>query len=57
MTNASTEFHQGPNEIYEISCNFTEKNYFTKKHAKTSRNTKSDLYCNALSSKNYRYLS
>ena len=33
MTNASTEFHQGPNEIYEISCNFTEKNYFTKKHA------------------------
>ena len=25
MTNASTQFHQEPNEIYEVSCNFTEK--------------------------------
>ena len=30
MTNVSTHFHQEPNYIDQISCNFTEKKIFRK---------------------------
>ena len=44
MTNASTHFHQEPNEFYEISCNFTEKKLFQKETRIKLQETRKAIY-------------
>ena len=44
MTNASTQFHQEPNEIYEVSCNFTEKKLFQRETRIKLQETRKAIY-------------